>query len=110
MRSVRVNSISDLARLASHLSSLGQPVYLVRFKEGNEVVYGMFMIFKDYYNLYGVPVFYYCKSKEKREGNFILVKLDESGEKVEICNESRPGWLCIPIINLIRKPDFIEVE
>ena len=112
MKAIEVSDLSDLARLAAHLSSLGQPVYIVRFKdEENEdkYVYGLFMIFKDYYDLYGIPVFYYCKS-EKCDGNFVLVRFDETGEKVEICNESRAGWLCIPIINLSKRPNFIELS
>jgi len=112
MKAIEVSDLSDLARLAAHLSSLGQPVYIVRFKDEkseDEYVYGVFMIFKDYYNLYGIPVFYYCKSK-RQGGNFLSVRFDETGEKVEICNESRTGWLCIPIINLSKRPSFIELS
>ena len=110
VRTIKVRGLNDLGRIVAYLSSLGQPVYILHFKDGNKSVYGILMIFKDYYNLYGVPMFYYHTSEEEYKGNYILVKVDETGEKIEISHGTRHGWFYAPIVRLERRPEFIELK
>jgi len=105
--SIRVASISDIARFAALMISLGQPAYIIHFKHKEENYYGMLAIFHDYFNLNGVPIFYYCIDKE--EGKYILVRVDESGETITFADRTKAGYISIPIINLYKKPDFIEL-
>jgi len=110
VRTVKVKEFKDLGRIAAYLCSLGQPVYVLHFKEKDRNVYGILMIFKDYYNLYGVPLFYYYIGDRELDGNYILVKVDERGERVEISKGTRVGWFHAPIIRLEKRPEFIRLE
>ena len=110
---IRVKSISDLARMAASSIAFGQPTYVLRFrsKKNNAVVYGILAVFRDYYKLYGIPLFYYyedTKGEVPIGANYILVKTESNEEKVELSRGSKPGYVVIPIINLEAPPDFLE--
>lgn len=105
--SIKVSSISDIARFAALMISLGQPAYIIHFKHEGKKIFGMLAIFHDYYTLNGVPVFYYCTSEE--EGKYIIVKVDETGETVSFSDRTRAGYISIPVIYLDKKPDFIDL-
>jgi len=108
---VKVNSLNDLARFAATVSTLGQPIYVLRFKYGDKYVYGILAVFRDYYKYYGIPLFYYhISSKGSENDKYLLIKTDETGERVELAKGVRPGWVAIPIITLTEKPKFIEIE
>lgn len=109
---VRVTGLADLARLAVAPAAhfMVMPVY--RFKWRGRVVYMVYLSFKDYYKMYGVPlVYYYTRPVEEDVpddiAKFLLVKVDEFGERVEISGSSKTGYVSIPIINLAEKPVFI---
>ncbi len=106
---IRVSSLGDLARLASTLASrmFVMPVYRFRGKGG--VVYALQTIYKDYYKYYGVPVVYYYVSEEDwgRSVKYILARADETGERVEVSDRTRTGWVAIPVINLEEKPGYM---
>ncbi len=107
---VKLASIADLARLASSMVSMGGGVYIVHFAHGGKHYYGLLATYRDYYKYYGVPLLYYVEVDEPLRGKYLMVKVDESGERVEISDGIRAGWICLPIVNLERKPGFIEVE
>ena len=108
---VKVNSLNDLARFAATVSTLGQPIYVLRFKYKNKYVYGILAVFRDYYKYYGIPLFYYhISDKGSEHDRYLLIKADETGERVELSKGTRPGWIAIPVITLTEKPKFIEIE
>ena len=109
---VRVSSIHDLARIAASIITLGQPAYLVRFPGRNgKKIYGIIAVLRDYYKLYGLPMlYYYIDSGNMGEGNYLLVKVDDQGEHVELAKNTRPGWVAIPIIDLEEKPPFFPED
>lgn len=108
---VRVSSIKDLARIAATIISLGQPAYLVRFRSrSGSTVYGIIAVLRDYYKLYGLPMLYYYVSGERLEGNYLLVKVDDQGEQVEIARGTRHGWVAVPIIDLAEPPSFFPED
>lgn len=104
---VEVQSLNDLARFAASMVALGQPVYVVHFKDGERHVYGVFAVYHDYYDLYGVPLFYYYSSNEELDGTYILIKAEEPKESVQVSYGTKPGWVAIPIVNLKSKPPLI---
>ncbi|MCS7106993.1 MAG: hypothetical protein NZ902_02685 [Acidilobaceae archaeon] len=103
---VRLQSLPDIARLAVSASPMSaMPVY--RFREGSKNYYLVQAVYKDYYKLYGLPIIYYYVQEEGEErAKYILIKVDESGERVELSDRTRPGWIAVPIINLQEKPPF----
>ena len=109
---VRVSSIKDLARIAASIVSLGQVAYIVRFRDGGKTVYGLIAVLRDYYNLYGLPMLYYYVDRDGSlgDGNYLLVKVDDQGEHVEVSKATRPGWVPIPVIDLAEKPEFFPEE
>jgi len=110
---VRVGSINDLARIAATIVSLGQPAYLVRFPSSSgEKIYGIIAVLRDYYKYYGLPMIYYFRDNGSSlgEGNYLLVKVDDSGEHIEVSKSTRPGWIAIPIIDLAERPPFFPEE
>ncbi len=112
---VRVKSLNDLARMAASIATLGQSTYLIRFRVGGKVVYGLVALLRDYYDLYGLPILYYYAREPREEdekAHFLLVKFDEHGEHVEFSASSalRPGWVSIPVIDLAEKPRFFPDE
>ncbi|GAB6148270.1 hypothetical protein [Stetteria hydrogenophila] len=109
---VRVSSLADLARLAIVPAAryIVMPVY--RFKWNGRVIYMVHMSFKDYYKKYGIPlIYYYSRSAEEDEpeekAKYILIKVDDTGERVEISNSTKTGYVSIPIVNLAEKPAFV---
>ncbi len=105
---LRVKSLNDLARMAASVIALGQPTYIIRIKDGGKTAYGLLAVFRDYFNLHGIPLlYYYVDELGGVEGNYILIKSDESGERVEIGKGIKPGYLSIPIVDLAELPDFL---
>lgn len=97
---VEVESFEDVVRLAASWGSLARPIHIDHFKEENKHIYGVLIVLMGYYDLHGVPVFYYYKSDKEINGKYALIKADEMTEKVEISNVVRRGWINIPIVNL----------
>ena len=110
---VRVASIHDLARVAATIMTMGQPAYLVRFdsKNGGKV-YAIIAVLRDYYKYYGLPMIYYYVDAENKlgSGNYLLVKVDDQGEHVEMSRGTRPGWVAVPVIDLAERPSFFPEE
>ncbi|MEM0505272.1 MAG: cren protein [Sulfolobales archaeon] len=105
---LRVKSLNDLARMAASVIALGQPTYIVRIKEGEKTLYGLLAVFRDYFNLHGIPLLYYYVDEDGSvEGNYILIRSDETGEKVEVSKGIKPTYISIPIINLVESPEFL---
>ncbi len=108
---VRVSSLNDLVRLATSLAGRMVVMPIYRFKSGDGAVYFLQMMYKDYYRCYGLPVIYYYRSeREDRNPKYIIVRADETGEKLEVSDRVRPGWIAVPIINLAEKPVYVPVE
>lgn len=110
---VRVSSLGDIARLASTLASrmFLMPVYRFRGRRG--WVYALQTIYKDYYKYYGVPIVYYYVAGEEDSGRpvrYILARADETGERVEVSDRTRTGWVAIPVINLEEKPGYMPED
>ncbi|AEM38593.1 cren protein [Pyrolobus fumarii 1A] len=106
---VRVSSLNDLARMAASIVTLGQTAYLIRFESGGKLVYGLVALLRDYYDLYGLPILYYCTreaSDDERKKHYLLVKVDEQGEHVMLSETAKPGWVTVPIIDIVEKPSF----
>ncbi|MET1159852.1 MAG: hypothetical protein ABWW65_02725 [Thermoprotei archaeon] len=106
---IRMSSLNDLIRLALAISTPQSTTYILRYRENERVVVGILGIFRDYYKLYGLPVFYYysCSGEEAHSllnANYIIVSSD--AEKIEFSKIPKPG-LSIPIIGLGEKPPFI---
>lgn len=106
---LRVRSLNDLARMAASVVALGQPTYIVRFRNSGKTVYGLLAIFRDYFNLYGLPLLYYYVDEEGKypEGNYVLIKGEESGERVEVSKGVKAGYISIPIVELVEVPEFL---
>ncbi|RLF14519.1 MAG: cren protein [Thermoprotei archaeon] len=109
IEALKVDSLNDLARFAASMAALGQPVYVIHFKDGERHIYGVFAVYHDYYDLYGIPLFYYYESDKELDGRYILVKAEEPKETIQVSYGTRPGWINIPIVNLREKPGFIDV-
>ncbi|RLF22958.1 MAG: cren protein [Thermoprotei archaeon] len=104
---VKVKSINDLARFAASMFTLGQSVYIVHFEHKGEHIYGLFAVYHDYYNMYGLPIFYYYSSSEALRGKYLLIRA-EGSEQIMVSEGSKPGWVAIPIISLEKPPPFTE--
>jgi len=108
---IRVSSLGDLVRLASSAVHMMIVMPIYRFKYKGKLVYAIQTIYKDFYKLYGIPIIYYYVSDddslEASKAKYILIKVDETGEKVEISDRTKPGWVGVPLINLDSKPPFI---
>ncbi len=110
---IKVSSINDIARFAMSLVSLGQAPYIIRFRKENKVIYGLLAVFRDYYKYYGLPLLYYyvVSNPSEHDGkNYILIRSDEAGEKVELSEGTRPGWIAIPVLDIEAIPDFLNIE
>ncbi len=113
VQAVEVSSLADLARLAASMVSYAVVMPIYRFYLNGKAYYFVQTTYRDYFKYYGIPIIYYYKEESspgREEGQrYVLLKVDESGEKVELSDRSRPGWTPIPIINLRSKPPFIEL-
>ena len=105
---IKLRSISDLARLASTMVGVGSGIYIAHFTANGKHYYGLLVTLRDYFKFYGVPIFYYVELEEPLRGNYLVMKADETGERIEVRNGPRVGWICIPIVNLEEKPEFID--
>ena len=109
---VRVRSLGDLVRLAATLAGrmIVMPIY--RYGDGDGHVYFVQMMYRDYYKYYGVPVIYYYRdssdNRPPEKARYVLAKSDEAGERIEVSDRTRNGWLVIPVINLVEPPSFFR--
>jgi len=107
---VRVKDFNDLARMAASSIAFGQPTYIIRYENKDKRVYGILAVFRDYFKLYGIPLFYYyidTEGKIPSDTNYVLVKTDANGEHIELSKGTKPGYIAIPIINLKELPSFL---
>ncbi|MCS7107923.1 MAG: cren protein [Sulfolobales archaeon] len=105
---LRVKSLNDLARMAASVIAIGQPTYIIRIKDGGKVIYGLLAVFRDYFNLHGIPLlYYYIDEHGGIEGNYMLIRSDETGEKVEVSKGIKPTYISIPIVDLAEFPEFL---
>ncbi len=107
-QNVEVGDIKDLARLVASTVSMGQPIYIIHFEHGKKQYFGVLGVYNHYYEKQGMPLFYYYASDQSRGEKYVLVKMDER-EEITFGDGVKPGWIAVPIINLKRKPDFIEI-
>ncbi len=111
---VRVASLADLVRLASSLAGrmVIMPVYRVVGEKGS--LYFLQMMYKDYYRCYGLPVVYYYywegDTRPAEEVRYIMIRSEETGERLEVTDRTRPGWIVVPVINLAEKPVYVPVD
>ncbi|RLE61798.1 MAG: cren protein [Thermoprotei archaeon] len=106
---MEVEGLDSLARFAASMSSMGYPIYIMSFKgRDGSYIYGLLAVLKDYYKMYGIPVFYYYRNKSELKGKYLLINLT-SKEQVRVEDGIRPGWIHIPIIKLKRSPEFIDL-
>ncbi|MDP8003693.1 MAG: hypothetical protein ACP5I6_07260 [Caldisphaera sp.] len=106
---LKVNSLNDLARLASTMAAhlILMPIY--RYISNDKTIYFVQATYKDYYKYYGIPIIYFYEAKEEinyEKARYILIKTDEVGEKVEVSDKIKPGFIAIPIINIEGRPPF----
>ncbi len=107
---IRLSSISDLVRMVSSAAMSMQPAYIIRYRlNDGRYILGFLAVFRDYYNYYGLPMFYYVVENDERfrDAKYILVKLDENGERIEPAKTTRPGYVAVPIINVEKAPEFL---
>ena len=106
---IKMNSLNDLVRLASSISTPQMTTYVLKFTVKDKLYLGILGVFRDYYKYYGLPVFYYYvvegEEKEKiMNANYIVISTDR--EHVEFSKNPKPG-LSIPLIGLAEKPLFL---
>ncbi|OYT32064.1 MAG: cren protein [Thermoprotei archaeon] len=106
--SIRLKDLKDLARFAASISLSGISAYILHFYDKGKArhIYGIFTRYRDYYKLYGLPIFYYVELENEVNGNYIIMKMSEK-ETIEFSDGTRRGYICIPIIHLSQKPIFI---
>ncbi len=105
---MKVRALEDIARFVASAAGMGQPIYLLSFPLGEKQVHGLLAVYHDYYDYYGVPLFYYHLSEKTVEGKYLLVKTEETRETVSIGDGVKPGWIAVPIIHLEKVPPFLE--
>ncbi|MGC9071101.1 MAG: hypothetical protein ACP5HK_00160 [Acidilobus sp.] len=107
---VEVSSLADLARLAVTMLSFAVIMPIYRYLENYNEVYFVQTTYRDYFRFYGVPIVYLYRAKltdNSEKVKYVLIKVDETGEKVEVGDRTKPGWTSIPIITLKEKPSFL---
>lgn len=107
-KKLRVVDMKDLARLVASTISMGQPIYLIHFIHNEKHYYGVLGVYNNYYDKYGLPLFYYYETDKPFNGKYLLVKMDEK-EEIVFSEGVKPGWIAVPIINLREKPEFINL-
>lgn len=105
---IKLKRVEDLCRLAASILTMGQPIYLVRMREGEEAVLGVLAVYRDYFKFYGVPIFYYTSCAGPcLERKYVSFKIDDLGERVEFTDRSVPGTVMIPIIEFESMPSIL---
>jgi len=107
---IEVSSLADIARLAVAMISFAVVMPIYKYVENGEVVFFIQTTYRDYLKFNGVPLIYLYRTKASQElekSKYVLIRVDETGEKVEVGDRSRPGWTSIPVIDLKEKPGFL---
>ncbi len=105
---LRVKAVEDIARFVASAAGMGQPIYLLSFPHDGKQIYGLLAVYHDYYDYYGVPLFYYYPSEKHLEGKYLLVKTEETRELFAVGDGIKPGWIAVPIIHLDKTPPFLK--
>ncbi|AFH43283.1 hypothetical protein IOK49_00980 [Fervidicoccus fontis] len=110
MIEIELKSISDLARLCATTSPIGQTMHIIRYESNNETRLGIIAILRDFYELRGIPIFYYVKCAENdncKKSHYISFRITENGENVAFADKNIPGTIMIPIIDIKELPGFL---
>jgi hypothetical protein len=110
---VKVDSLSDLVRVAGSIVLSRNPMYIMRFRYNGQIIYTMLSVIRDYYKYYGVPMAYYYTIKdggEEHKSKYILIKVDEMGEEIVLTDKIRHGYAVIPVLDLAEPPPFFPLE
>src|SRR5712692_10557143 len=81
---MKVKALEDIARFVASAAAMGQPIYLLSFPLGEKQVFGLLAVYHDYYDYYGVPLFYYHTSEKTLGGKYLLIKTEETKETVNV--------------------------
>jgi len=106
---IKLSSLPDLVRLAVALSIPQMTSYIIKYKHEGKTYLGILGVFRDFYKLYGLPIFYYYVADGEEaakidSANYIIISSD--GDKIEFGKTPKPG-MSIPLISLAEKPPFI---
>jgi hypothetical protein len=107
---IKLSSLNDLVRLAATISSPPQvTMYIIKFLHREKLILGILGVFRDYYKLYGLPIFYYYIANKDEtnkiiNSNYIIISTDH--EILDFSKKPKPG-LSLPMITLAEKPPFI---
>lgn len=104
---IEAKSDRDIGRIAASIMTMGQPIYILHFFHAGKHIYGILANFHDFWNLKGVPIFYFFSS-ENELGTYLLLKSDDEGERIEWSDRAKRGWVSVPVMSLKEKPPFIE--
>ena len=105
---LKVKDIEDLARFVASVAASGQPIYVLRFPHSGKHIYGMLAVYHDYYDFYGMPLFYYYESDREIAGKYLVVKSEDAKESVSFSDGIKPGWIGVPVIALESAPPFLR--
>ncbi|MGC8752499.1 MAG: hypothetical protein ACP5RO_03025 [Fervidicoccaceae archaeon] len=103
--SLKVSSISDLARLAiSYSTPMSPPRTLFRIRNEGKTIIALILSFPNYYELRGLPLTFYFECEEGnascKTSSYLSYRVIEGGEQVQFTDKSLPGWVMIPVINV----------
>lgn len=106
---IKLNSLSELVKLAVSLSLPQMTSYILKFKYKDKLYLGILGVFRDYYKYYGLPIFYYYalnkeEAVEVEKANYIVLSSD--GGTIKFSKDAEPGR-SIPLIYLAEKPVFL---
>ena len=68
---IKVSSFEDLVRFASSMRMFGQNSYILHFERDNRHIYGVIVVFRDYYKYYGLPLFNYIEKAKPLQHPYI---------------------------------------
>lgn len=110
---VRLASAKDLVRLAASSAASGQSIFILRMRHGDSLIYGVLAVFRDFFKLYGVPLLYYFVDDSGEippQANYASLKVEGDVETIKFGVGAEAGYISIPIINLERPPEFLNLE
>ncbi len=86
-----------------------QAAHVLVYKDKEDYIYSTLTVLPAYYNLRGLPILIYVRTKEEPKGSFVKIRATPKEEVGFSSDISDTTYTYIPLIRVKKLPDFLKI-
>ncbi len=108
---VELEDFKDFIRMiaSSGRGFAEQSAHILVYKDGEDYIYSTLTVLPAYYNLRGLPILIYARTKEEPKGSFVKIKTTPKEEVGFSSDTTDTTYTYIPLIHVKKLPDFLKI-